>query len=80
VDPEENGALEIGERVAVRDLATQEVSRYRIVGTGEADPWNGNLSHESPIGAALLGGCAGDVVEIDIPSGTLRLQVVDVDG
>jgi transcription elongation factor GreA len=80
VVPVRDGDLDIGEQVSVRDLATREVFHYRIVGTGESDPSVGRVSHESPVGSALLGRAVGDVVDVDIPSGALRLEVIAVDG
>lgn len=80
VEPMADGEVDIGERVSVLDLTTGETSDYRIVGFGEADPANGHVSHESPIGAALLGCRVGDVVEVDVPTGIVRLEVVEVDG
>jgi transcription elongation factor GreA len=64
----------------VLDLESGETSDYRVVGTGESDPTAGEISHESPIGAALLGRRVGDVVEADAPGGRRRLEVVELDG
>ena len=80
VEPVQDGDLDIGEHVTVRELETNEVFHYRIVGTGKSDPPVGDLSHESPVGSALLGRGVGEVVEIDIPNGALRLEVIAVDG
>jgi transcription elongation factor GreA len=80
VEPVRDGDLGIGENVSVRDLATHEVFHFRIVGTGESDPSVGDLSHESPVGSALLGRGVGEVVEVDSPSGAVRLEVIAVDG
>lgn len=48
---------------------------YTIVGPTEASPENGRISHESPVGSALLGRRVGDTVEIAIPAGVLALTV-----
>lgn len=80
VAPVPDGEVDVGERVSVLDLTTGEAADYRIVGSGEADPSVGEVSHESPVGAALLGRRVGDVVEIAVPAGTVRLEVVEVDG
>jgi transcription elongation factor GreA len=79
VVPQPDGEVDIGEHVAVRDLATQDIYHYRVVGTGEADPAVGNLSHHSPVGAALLGRRAGEIVEVRIPDGALRLEIIRVE-
>jgi transcription elongation factor GreA len=72
-----DGAVGIGEPVRVRDLDSGDVIHYRIVGAGEADPANGHISYRSPVGAALLGRRADETVELDTPSGRLRLRVLD---
>ena len=79
-EAEDDGEVDIGERVALRNTLTGDVSEYRIVGTGEGDPANGDISHESPVGSALLGRRVGDVVDIAVPRGFLRLEVLNVFG
>lgn len=51
---------------------------YTIVGPTEASPENGRISHESPVGSALLGKRVGDSVEISTPAGVLALTVSDI--
>jgi transcription elongation factor GreA len=80
VDSRPDGEVDLGERVTVMDLESGEARDYRIVGTGESDPGAGEISRESPIGAALLGRRVGDVVEADAPGGRRRLEVVELDG
>ena len=52
---------------------------YYLVGPKEADPRNGRISHESPIGRALLGHRAGDEVLFDTPGGAIRLKIVKIE-
>ena len=80
VDPLLDGEVDLGERVTVLDLESGETLDLRIVGAGESDPPVGEVSYESPIGAALLGRRVGDVVEVDAPGGRRRLEIVEVDG
>ena len=70
--------VDLGELACVRDLDTGERFEYRIVGAGEANPEAGSISYASPVGAALLGRRVGDVIHVDVPSGRLRLEVVEV--
>lgn len=79
VEPTRDGEVDVGERVTVIDLATGETTDYRIVGSGESDPAAGEISHDSPVGAALLGRRVGDVVEIETPRGAIRLEVLEID-
>ncbi|NLX11482.1 MAG: transcription elongation factor GreA [Chloroflexi bacterium] len=51
---------------------------YRIVGAAEADPRNGKISNESPLGSALLGRRKGDKVKVESPSGTWTVQIKSI--
>ena len=75
-----DGVIDIGEAVIVLDLDSDEVSEYRIVGTGEGDPPSGAVSHRSPVGRALVGRREGDVVEVEAPSGRRQLEILQLDG
>jgi transcription elongation factor GreA len=48
---------------------------FKIVGSAEADPEKGWISNESPIGQALLGKKAGDLIEIDVPAGKIQYKI-----
>jgi transcription elongation factor GreA len=52
---------------------------YHVVGAKEADPRNGRISNESPIGRALMDHKAGDVVEADTPGGKIRLKILKIE-
>jgi len=80
VEPVADGEVDVGERVTVRDLRTGATFDYWIVGSGEGDPAAGAISHESPVGAALLGRRVGDVVAVDAPGGPVTLEVLELDG
>ena len=64
----------IGSKVTVRN-AKEARETYIIVGKPEANPANGKISNESPIGQALLGKKVGDTAEIKVPAGFIKLQV-----
>ena len=74
-----DGELGVGEGARVRDLDSGELAVYRVVGAGEAEPAAGSISYTSPVGSALLGKRVGDVVEVLIPRGLLRLQILDIE-
>jgi transcription elongation GreA/GreB family factor len=65
-----------GSRVRVRDADGEE--EYTLVRRGEADPANGRISTESPVGRALLGCRRGDEVTVQTPGGIRALTVVGV--
>ena len=73
-----DGELGVGERARIRDLESGELIDYRIVGVGEADPTTGNISYTSPVGSALLGRRVGDVCEVQVPRGLLRLKILEI--
>jgi len=65
-------------RVKIQDLDSSEVSEYTIVGSTESDPAKNRISDESPVGRAFLGRRAGDVVEVQVPAGTIKYKVLEV--
>lgn len=79
VEPDpENGAIDLGERVHLRDLDTGERIEYELVGSAEADPLAARISVASPLGQALLGRRRGEVVVADAPKGRLRFKVLSI--
>jgi transcription elongation factor GreA len=52
---------------------------YTIVGPAEANPREGRISHESPLGRALLNHRAGDIVHVDAPDGAFTVRVIKVE-
>jgi transcription elongation factor GreA len=55
-----------------------EPDTYQMVGGKEADPRSGKISHESPIGRALMDHRVGDVVEADTPGGKIQLKILQI--
>ena len=68
----------VGVCVKVRDVKTGKEFEYRIVGSTEADPRNGKISDECPVGRAILGHRAGDEVVVEAPSGEIRLELLNI--
>ncbi|MBI2940393.1 MAG: transcription elongation factor GreA [Chloroflexi bacterium] len=56
-----------------------DTARYTIVGSAEANPLAGRISNESPVGQALLGRRVGEAVDVRVPAGTVRFQVVSIE-
>lgn len=82
VDPAKTAAARgtavFGSTVRVRNLDDDEEEVYTLVGPGEADVLAGRILTTSPVGQALLTRRAGDVVEVPVPRGRLRLRVEEV--
>ena len=70
-------SVQLGSTVTV-DTGRGKNQAYVIVGRAEADPSQGKISNESPVGKALLGLKAGEKTEVKTPSGTIRLKVVHI--
>jgi len=69
------GTFSFGTTAEVRDLATDQVHKWTIVGPTEANLSHGRLSSESPVAAALLGLAEGDEAAVETPGGTRRYRV-----
>ncbi len=68
----------IGSKVLVKDVEYDEEMEYTIVGSAEADPYNGKISNESPVGSALLGHKCGETVEVAVPDGKIEYQILTI--
>lgn len=73
-----DNVVSLGSKVTVRDVDSGEELTYEIVGSLEADPAEMKISAQSPVGKALLGREAGSLVEIQVPDGTLRYQILNI--
>ena len=69
----------LGRRVVIREYGYDEEEVYTIVGPTETDPNNGRISNESPIGRALIGRTAGEVVRVNAPVGEIDFKIVRVE-
>lgn len=70
--------VSIGSKVLLKDLEFGDELEYTIVGSVEADPGASKISNESPVGKAILGLPKGSVVEVNVPVGQLKYQIVDI--
>lgn len=68
----------IGSTVVIREDGMDDDEEYMIVGPAEADPKSGRISHESPIGAALIGRKKGDKVKVETPAGQVIFKLVKI--
>ena len=77
-DVQQEGVISVGSLVKVKDIEFDEISEYRLVGTVEADPMNNRISNESPVGRALLGHKAGEIIDVEVPAGVIKLEILDI--
>jgi transcription elongation factor GreA len=75
-----NGRAGIGSSVRLRDLETGEPLEYKLVGAIEGNGGQGRVSVDAPVGRALLGAAAGEIVTVACPRGELRFEVIGVSG
>lgn len=70
--------VNVGCKVKVMDYDFEEEVVYTIVGSTEADPMNFKISNESPVGKALMGKKAEDVVEAVVPNGISKFKILEI--
>jgi transcription elongation factor GreA len=75
--PASRDQVGVGSTVVVA-LDNRPPETYHLVGVTEANPREGKISHESPIGRALMGHRAGDTAEAQTPGGTISLKVLEI--
>jgi transcription elongation factor GreA len=74
----EKDVVSIGAIVKVKDHVFDEEVDFYIVGSAEADPLENKISDESPVGSALVGKKAGAIIEVTVPDGIAKYEVLDV--
>ena len=70
--------VSVGCKVRIYDCDMEEEEEYQIVGSAEADPMEGRISDESPMGKGLLGAKVGEERTIDIPAGEIKVKVLEI--
>lgn len=70
--------IHVGSVVKVFDVKYQEECQYRIVGSNEADPLEGKISDECPVGKGLLEHKVGDRIQIETPDGICEYDVLGI--
>ena len=71
-------AVTLGSIVRVRDIEDGFEETYEIVGSQEANPREGRISDDSPVGKGLRGHKAGETVSINAPAGELKFEIISV--
>ncbi len=73
-----NEHIHVGSKFRIQNLNTGSEVTYKLVGSNEADPAEGKISDESPVGMALLGHAVGDAVEVEVPAGVIGFKVLEI--
>ncbi|MDA0208023.1 MAG: transcription elongation factor GreA [bacterium] len=78
VEKQSGDRVKLGGSFTAKDAAGN-THRFEIVGGSEANPMEGKISHESPLGNAFLGAKEGDDVAFEAPSGTISYKVISIE-
>ena len=70
--------VSVGCKVKLKDIELNEEVSYQIVSSAESAPDDGRISDESPIGSALLSKKIGDIIEVEVPIGTLKFEILEI--
>lgn len=77
-DEVDTNTVSVGSIVTMMDIELKELVEYTIVGTAESDPLENKISNESPVGRAILGKKKGTMVDVNVPSGMIQYQIIDI--
>ncbi|MCA9905525.1 MAG: transcription elongation factor GreA [Anaerolineae bacterium] len=72
-------SVQVGARVTVQEQGTRDKEIYQLVGSAEANPADGRISVESPMGKALLGSKVGDEVKVQAPAGDIVFVIKKIE-
>ena len=70
--------INVGCKVKVHDYEFDEDMELKIVGSTEANSLEGKISNESPVGKALLGRTIGDIVDVQVPDGVAKFEILEI--
>ncbi len=76
----EHGAnIQLGSVISIKKEGDDAVNKYSLVGAEEANPMDGKISNESPLGSSLIGKKKGDTIEVLTPNGKIIYTIIDVE-
>ncbi len=73
------GVVGIGSKVRVMDMEDNSETDFQLVGSQEANPMQGKISDDSPIGKALMGHKKDEVVTVEAPAGSMKFKILSVE-
>ena len=74
----DSNTVSLGAQVVLKDIEFDEVDTYMLVGGTEADPDNGKISNESPVGLAIMGQPVGSVVDVVVGENVIQYQIMEI--
>lgn len=74
----DSNTVSLGAQVVLKDIEFDEVDTYMLVGATEADPDNGKISNESPVGLAIMGQPLGSVVDVVVGENVIQYQIMEI--
>ncbi len=78
VEDAATNAVSLGKSVTFVELPDGDEETYTIVGSAEADPFEGKISNDSPIARSLMGKQVGDQVNVQTPGGEMQVKIVSI--
>ncbi|HIS29305.1 MAG TPA: transcription elongation factor GreA [Candidatus Avamphibacillus intestinigallinarum] len=78
-DNQNPNVVGLGKSVTFKELPDEDEETYLIVGSAEADPFEGKISNDSPMAKAMIGKEVGDVVNVPTPGGEFEVEILKVD-
>ena len=78
IEKKSSNIVEVGTTVTIQE-GSFEPETFYVVGAKEADPRNGRISNESPIGSALMGHKVGETVEANTPGGKMKFKILKIE-
>ena len=78
IEKKSSDKVEVGTTVTIQE-GDFDPETFYVVGAKEADPRNGRISNESPIGAALMGHKVGETVEVQTPGGKMKFKILKIE-
>ena len=74
----DSNTVSLGAQVVLKDIEFDEVDTYMLVGATEADPDNGKISNESPVGLAIMGQPVGSGVDVVVGENVIQYQIMEI--
>ena len=74
----DSNVVSMGSKIVLKDLEFNETDEYQLVGSTEADPDEGKISNESPVGAAIIGKSVGEVVEVHVGENIINYEIMEI--